>query len=157
MPRKGDKPSDAAAAELLARRPYSCGEIADKLAKRGYSKEEIDRGIGRLKELGILNDLEYARLLSAFCSGKHKSLRAFKEELYRRKVEKEAAEIALEEYPTADEAIDALIRKKLGSNPPTRESLAKIGSFLRARGFDYQDIKSGLRRISAQITDEEGE
>jgi len=150
-------PADAAAAEILSRRPYSKSEIAGKLAERGYSESEIAEALDKLEGLGILNDLEYARMLAEFCEGKNMSIRAFKEELYRRKVEREVSEIVISEFGPPDAAINALISQKLGSKPLTRENLSKTANFLRSRGFDYADIKRGLRRLSEEIIDEEGD
>ncbi len=46
---------------ILAAADQSSGRLSQKLARQGYSPEDIDAAIARLQEMGLLDDLRMAR------------------------------------------------------------------------------------------------
>jgi|HubBroStandDraft_3_1064219.scaffolds.fasta_scaffold00622_4 SOS response regulatory protein OraA/RecX len=53
------------AVELLGQRPHFRRQLAQKLARRGYAAEEIERTLDRLAEQGYLDDEQAARGFAA--------------------------------------------------------------------------------------------
>ena len=161
------------AVSLLSLRPMSRRELLDKLCapprpKRGkypYDKlddapdsEALQRGrealreqaeavAGRLTDLGLLNDGEYARAVARHYAGKGYGPRKLRDELYRRGVPREFWEDALDEVETDGRQIDSLARQKLRGAEPTRENLKKVSDYLARRGYGWEEISSALERI----------
>ena len=138
------------ALELLSARPLSRKELVDKLTARPRNPEKgplcdadtAGQAADWLEGLGYLNDKEYARMVAA--------ARA-REELRRRGVPREHWDTALEGMDDPAEAIDAFLRKKLRgaelSDPRVRKRLSDA---LARRGFRWEDISAGLRRLGAE-------
>ena len=158
---------------LLALRPMSRRELLDKLCapprpKKGkypYDKlddapdpevlqaqaealrEQAEAVAGRLTELGLLNDGEYARTVARHYAGKGYGPRKVRDELYRRGVPREHWEDALSELEPDERQIDKLARQKLRGAEPTRENLKKVSDYLARRGYGWEEISSALERI----------
>ena len=158
---------------LLALRPMSRKELLDKLCapsrpKKGkYPYDKLDDTpdrsapqsgreallaqaesvAGRLTDLGLLNDGEYARTVARHYAAKGYGSRKIRDELYRRGVPREHWEDALIEVETDDSQIDKLARQKLRGAEPTRENLKKVSDYLARRGYGWEDISSALERI----------
>jgi regulatory protein len=64
MDRREPPPEDAhqAALDLLSRREHSRRDLARKLRRKGYPREEIERMLQRLEEVGLVSDERFARL-----------------------------------------------------------------------------------------------
>lgn len=52
------------AQDLLARRPHFVAELRKKLQTRGFPAEDVEASLGRLMELGYLDDLAHGRQLA---------------------------------------------------------------------------------------------
>ena len=72
------------ALNLAAGKPMSRRELERKLAGWGAGEEEQAAVCGRLEELGILNDAQYAQLVVRHYSAKGYGERKLRDELYRR-------------------------------------------------------------------------
>lgn len=158
---------------LLSMRPMSRKELLDKLCapprQRGgkYPYDKLDGGpdpellqarrevlreraegvAGRLTELGLLNDEEYARMVVRHYAAKGYGPRKIRDELYRRGVPREYWEEAVEERePDGDQVLE-LARHKLREAEPTRENLKKVSDYLARRGYGWEEISSALDRI----------
>ena len=158
---------------LLSLRPMSRKELLDKLCtpprqKRGkYPYDKLDevpdpvllearrealRGraeevAGRLEELGLLNDGEYARTVVRHYAAKGYGPRKLRDELYRRGVPRELWEEAMgEREPDGDQVVE-LARQKLRGAEPTRENLKKASDYLARRGYGWEEISSALDRV----------
>ena len=123
---------------LLGRRAHSTSELKTKLGRRGYLAEEIESAVGRLKELGYLDDRSFAaghvRRRQA-----GRGPRALAGELAARGVRRDIADTALLEFDSeAQVAAATLLAERLyarGAWPGYREVLNSIGPKLLRRGF----------------------
>ena len=100
------------ALNLAAGKPMSRRELERKLAGWGAGEEEQAAVCGRLEELGILNDAQYAQLVVRHYSAKGYGERKLRDELYRRGVPRDLWEEALTQAEDPAEAIDAFVAKK---------------------------------------------
>jgi regulatory protein len=126
---------------LLGRRAHSRAELRQKLARRGYGPDEVTTALGRLDELGYLDDEAYARALVALRSG-IRGRRLIAAELAQRGVDRETAREALAGLEPAEELAAA---RRLASRmravergPLDRHTLDRIGSRLLRRGFSRE-------------------
>ena len=137
------------AGALLARRPYSTGELRAKLQKLG-TEEEVETTLARLESLGLLNDVEYAY---NFASWRIKEMAwggaKVHHSLVRRHVPPRLAESAIDrvhreisEDLVLSRYLDKL-RKRSGM-PKDRKAIQKLASHLRSRGFQEDRIWNAL-------------
>ena len=151
---------------LLTARSRSRGELATALRRKGVSTEVAERVLGRLGEVGLVNDAAYADLVVQ--SGhRHRSLgrQALSAELRRRGVDDDTAGEAVATIDASDEeqAARGLVARKLsamsGLDDPTR--IRRLTGMLARRGYSqglaYRVIREALREqgSSAELPDPE--
>lgn len=130
----------------------TCGEVKEKMSRRGYDKKVINLVINNLLEEKFLDDDNYAEVfINSMKTYKSYGLFMMKKKLYEKKLPKELIEAKLRELVTsADEKKIAkqLIEKKFGSIVEIRkwdyEDKQKVMRALASRGFGLDCIKSLL-------------
>ena len=140
--------ADEAGAAILGRRMYSESELRGRLADRGYTDEEIDEAVEKLKEYGFLDDAAYAAALVERAAAKNQSKKALLFELNRRGIDRETAMDAAEALPGASDALDELIRVRLKGAIPDRALTEKTYRYLAGKGFAPGEIRAALRRYT---------
>lgn len=124
-------------------------EIIDKLKKKGFEENIIEKTLDYLKNYGLVDDLDYA---SSFARDKIKlnkqGPQRIKYELYRKGISQEIIEEILkedDEYPRALE----LAKKKLPSykNDNRDKIYRKLGGFLQRRGYSYDCVSRVLKEL----------
>lgn len=144
------------ALNMLALRGRAVRELRLALIRKGEDERHVDAAIARLLALGLLDDAAYARQFAqAKLAGPGFSRRRVQAELAKRGVAREVADAAIADV-LADEAVDeeAIIervaRKKLRTltrlDPATRRR--RLYAFLARRGYDLDDIRRTLDRVS---------
>ncbi|MEO1270070.1 MAG: RecX family transcriptional regulator [Myxococcota bacterium] len=147
------------ALEYISFKPRSEQEVRDKLHSREFSKEAIDAAIGRLKELGYLDDGRYAE---AFARDRvvvqRYGPRRIERELHKRGV---AATLIVKALGTltaeqVEEAATAAadgrwrsLRTKGGLTVYARRR--KLYSFLARRGFGADMVRRILERMDLEV------
>jgi regulatory protein len=123
-----------------------------KLARRGYSSEEVDSTLARLDELGYLNDLSFAEGLVRVRSAS-RGPRALSAELARRGVSRAQADRALASYNDALQLASAMriIERTYGKREITdyREMLDRVGNKLLRLGFSITIVRGACRAVMA--------
>jgi regulatory protein len=124
--------------------------VQRKLARKGYSAQEIDAAVARLDELGYLNDLSFAEGLVRVRSAS-RGPRALSAELARRGVGRAQADCALASYSDALQLASAMriIERTYGKRPITdyREMLNRVGSRLLRQGFSAFTVRAACRAV----------
>lgn len=115
--------------------------------------EQAEAVAGRLTELGLLNDGEYAGMVVRHYAAKGYGPRKIRDELYRRGVPREFWGDAMEEREPDDSQLDKLARQKLRGAEPTRENLKKVSDYLARRGYGWEEISAALERIRREGED----
>jgi regulatory protein len=167
--RVGDFLDAAAAADLLRRdgrarameaalvfltsRPRSEREVRDRLARRQFLPSEIDDCVARLKELRYLDDRAFAEFwIEQRQQHRPRGARAIATELFRKGVDREIGrEVLIEATEQRDQVELALTAaqgklRSLRMLEP-RDRRQRLSAFLARRGFDWETIRSTLRRI----------
>lgn len=133
------------AVSLLLSRPYSKGELAQRLAAKGATADQAGELSDWAERIGLLNEEGYARMIVKSYQDKGYGPYKIKDELYRRKIPRELWETALEELADPGEAIDRYLQGHLKSLEP--RAVKKAGDALARRGFRWSDISAGIRRF----------
>jgi regulatory protein len=131
-------------------------DLRRKLVQREYPAEEVAATIERLEGSGLLDDVSYAE---RFARGKlvneHASRRRVAQLLVRKGIAAEIVEDAIARVVETEEvdaaaSIEKVARKKLqtltGLDP--RVIRQRLFAFLARRGYDLDDIKRTVARVS---------
>jgi regulatory protein len=139
------------AGALLARRAHTRGELREKLL-RFADEPEVEATLGRLEELNLLNDREYAYNFASRRS-RHEGwgpLRV-RQALLRRRVAPDLVEHALRRV--MEEAGDTALREYVEKHcrktgwPQDRRGIQRLIGHLRRRGFHEDSILNALRLL----------
>lgn len=119
--------------------------------KETYNDEVIEATIKKLKELRLINDLEFAKAWIQARS-KKKGIRAIKPELFQKGISKEIIEevTSNKKQDTNEEEIAArLLEKKINSwkNLEPLKFKKKAYEFLMRRGFEYDIVKDVIEKF----------
>ncbi|EID81003.1 recombination regulator RecX [Rhodococcus opacus RKJ300 = JCM 13270] len=140
-------------------RARSRAELAERLAKKGYSPEIAERVLDRLTEVGLVNDADFAQ---QWVHSRHtysgKGKRALALELRRKGIGQEDATEALAQIDSEDERARAteLVEKKLRtvSADDRDRAVRRLVSMLARRGFPqgmaFEVVKEQLDRAGAE-------
>lgn len=123
---------------LLSLKLQSEGQIAEKLGKKAYPKEDIEAAILRLKELGYLNDNQFAQNYFDNLK-KYKSFGYFgiKRKLMEKKIPSKLIEKTLRELTAKEEL--AIARRLLSKGTKVLDKQKQV-RMLQSRGFRSQAV-----------------
>jgi regulatory protein len=145
----------AAALRLLAVQPRSERDLRDRLSRRGFRRPAIDAAIGRMRELGYLNDGAFARFfVEARQASTPRSRRALSFELGRKGIDRDVATEAVADLSDEDAAYEAARRRlRLLRGLDRTTFTRRLGSFLASRGFGYGVARSTIERCWAELNE----
>lgn len=135
----------ARALKILERRDVSRKMLLDKLTEKGVADADAEEVADWLCGLGVVNDERFAGLVVRHYAAKGYGERRIREELYRRGIDRELWDAALEELTGSDERLDRLLGAKLrGDTSP--ENLQRTQNYLLRRGYSWEDVREATER-----------
>ena len=135
----------ARALKILERRDVSRKMLLDKLTEKGVADADAEEVADWLCDLGVVSDERFAGLIVRHYAAKGYGERRIREELYRRGIDRELWDAALEELTGSDERLDRLLGAKLrGDASP--ENLQRTQNYLLRRGYSWEDIREATER-----------
>lgn len=147
-----------AALRLLEVRPRTEHEIRDRLRRKEFLPEQIDRVIGRLRELELLDDAQFARLWVANRQNlSPRGAHALRQELRAKGVDRVVADDVIANSTDAESesaACAEVARRALHkyANAPDRATFQrKLGGFLQRRGFSFETMKPILAELWNEV------
>lgn len=137
------------AIRLLGRREHGAGELADKLAQRGYSSKEVEEVIAECQRLGLQSD---ARFVESFCRSRiHQGCGPLKirQELQLKQIERQLIESVLEQEQDnwLGYALAVWHKKYKSQAEISFIELQKRQRFLLYRGFPSDIIASVVAEV----------
>ncbi|MCC6386373.1 MAG: regulatory protein RecX [Dehalococcoidia bacterium] len=146
-----------AALRLLSHRARSENEMRTRLAMRGIEPEVIEDEVVRLRDAGLLDDDQFAR---AWVEDRKRfaprGRRMLRYELLGRGIQPDSVDAVTGDIDDADTALGLARVKARGSigQADWEAFLAKVGGFLRRRGFDYGVATEAARTVWAELEQE---
>jgi regulatory protein len=134
------------ALRLLGARAYSCNELYRKLTDKGETQESAAAAIAWLLERRFLDDEQYAQAIVRRCAAKGYGAARAKNELYRKGIDRELLDAALEELPDSEDTVYRLLCSKLKSDEPDRAEIKRATDALFRRGYSWDEIRTALER-----------
>ena len=96
-----------AALRLLDRADRSSAALLERLVLKGYDETVADAVVARLREVGLVNDEEYARSVVRYCAGRMLGERGTLLELSRKRVDRALSQQVVSEAREAGVFVDA--------------------------------------------------
>jgi len=163
-PRKKPAPLDRAglmayAAKILSVRSQTIAELREKLKRRAAQADDVDEVLGRLKEMGYLNDERFAESFASWKRdqeglGKTRVLRDLMARRVAPAVAKQAAQVAfqkIDEIAMIEKFLERKYRgKDLGTLLGEQKHLASAYRKLRLAGFSSGNAIRVLKRHAAE-------
>jgi regulatory protein len=160
-----DAADDAAmydrALNLLAFRARSARELQRRLTMKGEPRERAERVISKLRDVGLIDDADFARQVVRSKVSSGASKRRVQQELFKRGVARDVADDAVAEV-LEDEAVDEVAvaervaRKRLPSlasaDATTRRR--RLYAFLARRGHASETIRKVMDRVLSASSDD---
>lgn len=143
------------AANVLQYRQRSARALYERLLEKEIAPEDAEYAVERLKQLGYLNDGEYAALLVRELSGRGYGPRRIRQTLREKKLEPETVEAAMETCQTDPEQLRRYVESRLKGQTADRRSLKRVSDGLCRRGFSWEDIRRALREYTDIAEDTE--
>ncbi len=136
---------------LLDYKDYSYVDMFKKL-RQNYDEELCYRVMGKLVEMGAINDRRYAEGLARhYVEVKLFGRRRAFQEMRLKGLTKEVIDIALAQYEDgADERIIVLIKKKFMRYLGDEKGVTRVKNSLIRYGYDYSEINRALREIESE-------
>ena len=138
---------------LLEHRPHSKCELEDKLA-RTVGREAAGQAAGRMEELGLIDDADYARRLSEELARKGFAAPRIRQELLRRGIGRELAAQEAERAAAAPEdALHSLIERRFARQLGEEKGRRRAVAALQRMGYRWEEIRSALRAFGGEPED----
>ena len=142
--------------EYLSRRQHSTWELHDKLMRKEYDSWVVDEALDHLKDLGYLDDAEFARRwvsLRGLSRGRNK----LRQELLQKRIDSELIDAAVGEHEaSSDPAADAeaLARKRFErmGDLPWEKAYPRLANYLTSRGYSYEIVKPVLATLKREAS-----
>lgn len=143
------------AMRFIATRPHSTFELSQKLQKKAYTKQLINKVLNQLSEQGLINDAKYAEVYAAECLHyKKDGVQKVRANLIKRGIKKEIIQQVLAGYEQDETYFSTALtvaKKKLAGLQKLKKDNRKIQEslfrFLMGKGFSVQIIKSVLSEL----------
>jgi regulatory protein len=139
---------------FLSYRPRSEAETRQRLLRRGYAEEEVEKVITQLSKLDLLNDTAFAEFWKENRNSfRPRSQKMLKVELKRKGVETGIIDEVVSEVDDAESAYRAAMSK--ASHLPVSDYQVfrqRLGSYLQRRGFNYGIINKIVKEAWQEIT-----
>ena len=136
-------------ADYLSRRSHSEKELLDKVIKGGVDRESAVKAIERFKELGYINDRDFAFEYTEYLlNSKRYSLNRVKQELYYKGISKDIISEVIDGIETDQaQTVINIINKSYVRKLNEEGGREKVIAALMRRGFSYSDIKEAFNRL----------
>lgn len=151
MTKNVKKPSKSLeyALKLLGQRSYSEKKLAEKLRLREVEPEEIQRVVSKLKELGFLDDLRFAKnYVESAQNIRLAGHRKIYWQMIKKDIPKDIAEQAIEAVYSKDDEVQAIRRliDKFAKNIPEDKMYERLMRRLISRGYDFDLVSKEVKR-----------
>jgi regulatory protein len=153
------------ALNLLAFRARSARELGRRLMDKGASAACTEKVIEKLREVGLIDDADFARQVARSKVSGGASRRGVHQELFKRGVARDVADEAVTEV-LEDQNVDMvavaerIARKRLPSlaSADAQSRRRRLYSFLARRGHDSETIRVVMGRVlDGDVAEEEEE
>lgn len=131
-------------------------KLVEKLTKAGFSAKTVKEAAKRIKELGLINDDDFALRLMEKCGEKNLSHKGTVEKMVLSGISRDKAkEICVYDSLFEQEKIENLLNGKYKNKICTPEDIKKTANALYRNGFKFSDVQAVIKNFDSSINFEE--
>lgn len=123
------------ALRLMSHRERSCAELGRRLLRAGYAPSVVDAVVERLRELELLDDERFARMVVRSGIASRRGARRIRDDLEKAGVDPEVATVAIEAELGASDEVERAREALRGSEARTWSERERLVRRLVGRGF----------------------
>jgi regulatory protein len=141
-----------AALRFIQARPRSAAEVRERLRRKQFASDAIERAISRLSELELLDDVAFARFwVENRNACRPRGQQALRSELSQKGISRETIDAVLADTTPDDEHTRALTLAR-GVLPRYASAdyatfQRRLGGYLQRRGFGYDIVRAVLSTL----------
>jgi len=139
------------AVRIVSSTNVSKSGLTRRLVQKGQTPEQAEDAVRWLEDLYLLDDRRTGEAVVRSALGKGYGLRRIRQVLQEKEIPREYWEELLSDLPPMDEAVDKLLRQKLGTAQPDQKQVQRAVDALLRRGHSWQDIRAGLERFRLNL------
>lgn len=133
----------------LGFRDHGEQELLQKLT-RSFPRPAAEAAVARMKELGLVDDLRFARLFARDrIVTRGYALPRIRQELLKKGVQRDAVEQALRELKEETDTvgqIEEILSRRFSPLPTDEKGKRRMMNYLLSRGYRYHEIRDALER-----------
>jgi regulatory protein len=137
------------AMRVLSMRPHSAYELSRKLSAKGVARETVERVVGRLAEIDLINDERFAHDYIEFgFLRKSWGIRKVRAGLLSKGIDREIIDEVLggeEARRMEQDGAARFVQKEMGRGGAAEKGREKIVSRLVSRGFSWDTASEAVR------------
>ena len=126
----------------------TCAFIED--AKQEAINTVLEAAVARMVEYGFVNDENYAAMVARHYAAKGCGPARIREELRRRRLDRELWDAALDAAPENSEAAYRLFAAKMRGGCD-KDAVRKASAALVRRGFSWEDVRAAAERYLSEM------
>lgn len=125
-------------------------QVKEYLLKKEFPEEIVWQVVDRLKEIGLINDVEFSKhYIESVSSSQGKKMVEFK--LMSKGVRKEDIACAYEQISVNyDDSAKIIAKKHIKNKERTKENLLKTYKYLIGKGFSYEQAQSAISLLKEE-------
>ena len=150
----------AAALDYIAYKARTEHEVRQKLQRKGFAEPIADEAVARMRELGYLDDTDYARAYArGRLNGRGHGPHRIRSDLFRRGVARSIIDTVLDDLTEPDDLRETALRhgrkrwRRLQREEDPYKRRKKLSDFLMRRGFDFDLIREVTATLEAEDED----
>ena len=149
----GRSNAKAKALRIIGERSMSCHDVYTRLLRHDIDEDTAKDTVAWLEDMGLINDSEYAAMLTRHYAAKGYGEGRIRDELYKHGIPRDMWGDALSQLPDMDDGAYTVLIKKLGTWNGDEVKLKKALGMLQRRGFSWDEIRSAVERLKSEIKD----
>ncbi len=131
-------------------------KLTEKLIKAGFLPQIVKKATARIKELGLINDDDYAVRLLERCNEKNLSGRNTLEKMVMSGISRDKAkEMCIYDSVAEQKKIEALLKSKYKNKLSTQQDVKKTADSLCRNGFKFSDVRAVMKNFDSSMNFEE--
>lgn len=147
----------AAALDYIAYKARTEHEVRQKLQRKGFAEPIADEAVARMRELGYLDDADYARAYArGRLNGRGHGPYRIRADLRRRGVARSIVDTVLDDLADPDDLRETALRHgrkrwhRLRREDDPYKRRQKLAGYLQRRGFDFDLIREVTDTLEAE-------
>lgn len=141
------------AVRIVSASNVSREDLEKRLIQKGEDPDQARAAVEWMGQMNLVDDRATAKQIVSHCAARGYGEARAKQALYEKRIPRQYWEEALRDYPDQEEAIVSFLRSRLGTDPGEKERRRAADALIR-RGFCWEQIRRGLRKLDAEYQED---